>query len=29
MFENMELITKNRKRYKKFTYNWNVVYGDD
>jgi dTMP kinase len=29
MFENMEALTKNRLRSQKFTYNWNVVPGDD
>ncbi len=29
MFENMESLTKNRQRSQKFTYNWNVVSGDD
>jgi len=29
MFENMESLTKNRLRSQKFTYNWNVIPGDD
>lgn len=29
MFENMEDLTKNRLRSRKFTYNWNVIPGDD
>lgn len=29
MFENIEDLTKNRERSKKFTYNWNVIPGDD
>ncbi|MBQ6100104.1 MAG: thymidylate kinase [Methanobrevibacter sp.] len=29
MFENMEDLTKNRLRSQKFTYNWNVIPGDD
>lgn len=29
MFENMEALTKNRQRSQKFTYNWNVIPGDD
>lgn len=29
MFENIEDLTKNRLRSQKFTYNWNVIPGDD
>ena len=29
MFENMESLTENRLRSQKFTYNWNVIPGDD
>ena len=29
MFENIESLTKNRLRSQKFTYNWNVIPGDD
>lgn len=29
MFENIEDLTKNRERSQKFTYNWNVIPGDD
>ena len=29
MFENIEDLTKNRQRSQKFTYNWNVIPGDD
>lgn len=29
MFENIEDLTKNRLRSRKFTYNWNVIPGDD
>ena len=28
MFENMESLTKNRENSKKFTYNWNVIDGN-
>ena len=29
MFENIDDLTKNRLRSQKFTYNWNVIPGDD
>jgi dTMP kinase len=29
MFENIESLTENRERSRKFTYNWNVVSADD
>lgn len=29
MFENIDSLRENRERSKKFTYNWNVVPGDD
>lgn len=29
MFENIESLRENRERSQKFTYNWNVVSGDD
>ena len=29
MFENIDSLTKNRARSRKFTYNWNVVPADD
>ncbi len=28
MFENIESLTKNRENSKKFTYNWNVIDGN-
>ena len=29
MFENIESLRENRLKSQKFTYNWNVIPGDD